>query len=144
MLLERVLFEKRKLETDRYDDENKWEKLFDDLEKAFPNAPFTVSCVDDMDELEQTFPPAKEIKIYDHRFLCNDIALKDGRNHHQTIVRQKNNKPITIRQVIKAMINDEHYHDDVVKSDPHRFLEGFARLTNKGDNLDQYILVWGS
>ena len=130
MFRDRVLFKKRKIETDRQVDTGEWDKLFDDLDEAFPNSPFIVSCVDEISELDHFFDE-EEIRVIDDRNM---------RNIHETVVRQKNNKPITLRQVIKVMLNDEHYHKDTVKNDPHRFLDGFTRLTVKGEKLNQYIL----
>ena len=33
--------------------------------------------------------------------------------------------PITLRQILKAMIDNEHYNNEIVKGDFHDSLEGF-------------------
>ena len=51
------------------------------------------------------------------------------------------NEYITVRQIINAMIDDAHYHDEFVKHDPHCFLESF----DKSNNLSiQFSCFFGS
>ena len=106
----------------------------EDLEEEFPIAPFDISCIEDMDELDETFTNEKEIAIYDDRaagWFYDNVASASMRVSflNYTIVKQIDDEPITLRQVIEAMIEDKHYHNDYAAADPHHFLEGFSKHT---------------
>ena len=47
--------------------------------------------------------------------------------NNYTKVTASNGTSITYKDVIEAMINDQHYHSDIVRDDPHNFLEGFDK-----------------
>jgi hypothetical protein len=82
------------------------------------------------------FSEESVIFIYDDRANSNnfyysglsDNELAQFKNY--TMVRAKNDEPITYRQVIQAIIDDPHYRNDIVASDNHRFLEGFDKSNN--------------
>ena len=111
-------------------------QLEEQLREIFPNCPFSIDFLKHIDELDEVFSDESVVFIYDNRISkhnyyysnLSDDELAELKNY--TIVKAKNNEPITYRQVIQAMIDDPHYHDDIVASDDHRFLEGFDKSTN--------------
>ena len=113
-----------------------YSRLWDQLREIFPNCPFSIDCIKNLDELDAVFSEEPVIFIYDDRARsCNyyyhgfsESELAHMRNY--TTVRARNNEPITYRQVIQAMIDDPHYHNDIVASDDHHFLEGFDKSPN--------------
>ena len=126
-------------------DVEKWQQLGKDIEKIFPRAPFSISCVDDIAELDETFTDEQVILILDDRCLgyyFDDINPEERTKYfHYTVVKQNNNQPITLKDVIQALIDDTHYWDEFVMSDPHCFLEMFDK--SKRSNI-QYTMFWGS
>ena len=60
---------------------------------------------------------------------------------HYTVIKQIDNAPITLRQVLATMINDNHYHNDLITNDPHNFLGGFRK--HKLYTI-LYSTLWGS
>ena len=118
-----------------------------ELEQQFPNCPFEISCVHELSKLDEVFTLEPVIFIYDDRASPNNYYYSEMSDRerskyvHYLKVEQKRNKPITLRQVIEAMANDAHYHDEVVMSDPHRFLESFDKCNKTGI---QWSCFWGS
>lgn len=126
-------------------DELKYNKLFKDLDEIFPNCPFSISCIDDIMELDEVFTKEKIIIIKDDRasqwnYYYSNID-KNELSHYVNylVVKQKNNKPITLRQVLTEMSNSLHYNDDIISGDFHNFLEGFNKTTDI-----QYVASFGS
>ena len=58
-----------------------------------------------------------------------------------TKVTASNNKYVTCKDAMDSMINDPHYHNEILMQDPHRFLEGFIK--SKTSHI-QYSIIWGS
>ena len=44
-----------------------YENMFEELDKQFPNCPFIISCIDNLDELDEIFTYEPVIFIYDGR-----------------------------------------------------------------------------
>lgn len=126
-------------------DELKYNKLFKDLDEIFPNCPFSISCIDDIMELDEVFTKEKIIIIKDDRashwnYYYSNIDKNELSQYvNYLVVKQKNNKPITLRQVLTEMSNSLHYNDDIISGDFHNFLEGFNKTTDI-----QYVASFGS
>jgi len=119
-------------------DESTHEQLEKALALQFPKCPFHIACVDDLDELEYTFCDELVILIFDdrlnerykHQFNEMSTSLKN-RLRNYTVVKSMNNKPITVRQVLNAMIRDKHYHSRIVEKHVRNYyLEKFIRHPN--------------
>lgn len=113
------------------DDSKDYEMLFNALYHEFPHCPFSISCIRDINELDAPFTTERTIFIFDGR-ASPDNYYYDGIPdsflnlcRHFLKVESLNNNPITLRQVIQTMTDDEHYNNDIVRGDPHIFLEGF-------------------
>ena len=126
-------------------DELKYNKLYKDLDEIFPNCPFSISCIDDIMELDEVFTKEKTIIIKDNRasqwnYYYSNIDKNELSQYvNYLVVKQKNNKPITLRQVLTEMSNSVHYNDDIISEDFHNFLEGFDKTTDI-----QYVACFGS
>ena len=126
-------------------DELKYNKLYKDLDEIFPNCPFSISCIDDIMELDEVFTKEKTIIIKDNRasqwnYYYSNIDKNELSQYvNYLVVKQKNNKPITLRQVLTEMSNSVHYNDDIISEDFHNFLEGFDKTTDI-----QYVAYFGS
>ena len=113
--------------------ETEYDELIEQLDKIFPNAPFSISCFDSIDELHDVFSEEKIFFIYDNRanpdyYYYSELTegeLMQFNNY--TKVTAPNGTSITFKDVIEAMINDQHYHSDIFRDDPHNFLEGFDK-----------------
>ena len=129
-------------------DEKNYEKLYEELDETFPKTPFSISCVDYLHELDEVFTEQNTIIIVDDRAKSWHVwneTFNDVQNIHEyinyTVVKKVNEQPITMRQVIQAMIDDKHYWNEVVQRDCHVFLEGF----DKRDRSEiEYVAYFGS
>ncbi len=114
------------------------DEIWDELDKLFPNCPFDISCIKYIRELNDVFTTEPVIFIHDDRaspynsYYDKMSQRERSRYVHYLKIERINNRPITLRQVIEAMVNDAHYHEEVVMTDPHRFLEGFDKCSKTG------------
>ena len=126
-------------------DEEKYEKLTNDLDEIFPNCPFNISCIEDIKELDETFTEEKTIIIKDDRASETNYYYSEFNKNQLVqyvdylVIKQKDNKPITLRQILTEMSNSPHYNDEVVIGDDHRFLEFFEQNTDI-----EYTMFFGS
>jgi hypothetical protein len=127
--------------------EEEFEQLTAYVQLAFPNCPLSIECIDEIEELDITFTEERVIIIKDDRanhwkFWFDDITEQEAAEHiNYTVVKASYNGNITVRTIIHAMINDKHYHNDLVLQDSHQFLEGF----DKSSNSDiEYTCFFGS
>jgi len=126
-------------------DEEKYEKLCKDLDEIFPNCPFTISCIEDIKELDETFTEEKTIIIKDDRASETNYYYSEFNKNQLAqyvdylVIKQKDDKPITLRQILTEMSNSPHYNDEVVIGDDHRFLEFFEQNTDI-----EYTMFFGS
>ena len=120
-----------------------YDRLYDELDTIFPRCPFVISCVDTIDELDKVFINEKVIFIYDNRPLYNYYydGVENPQQYHNYTLIIATGEYITLRDIIDGMINDSHYHQNMVKHDPHRFLEGFDKSSKS--NI-QYTASFGS
>jgi len=127
--------------------EVEFEQLTTDIELAFPNCPFAISCINNIEELDITFTKERVIIIKDDRskywkYWNEDITEQEAAEHiNYTVVKASYNGNITVRTIIHAMINDKHYHNDLVLQDSHHFLESFTK-SSKSDI--EYTCFFGS
>ena len=54
-------------------DEAEYDELIEQLDKIFPNAPFSISCFDSSDEIHDVFSEEKICVIYENRAHPDDI-----------------------------------------------------------------------
>ena len=104
------------------------EKYFKRMEKEFPNYPFNVSLGgEELCLLDEPFTDEKTIIIYDDRmdsYFYNDVDERTKKKYRYKLkVSSINNKPITLRQILKTMAESNHYNDPFVTQDNHHFLE---------------------
>ena len=127
--------------------EVEFEQLTTDIELAFPNCPFNISCINKIEELDITFAEERIIIIKDDRskywkYWDDDISEQEAAEHiNYTVVKAPYNGNITLRTIFQAMINDKHYHNDLVLQDNHHFLESFTK-SSKSDI--EYTCFFGS
>ena len=126
---------------------DEYEQLVDKLEQEFPGCPFVISCINNIDKLDDVFSLERTIFIYDDRadehnyYYQNLTQVERNEYNHFLKIERINDQPITMRQVLKAMSDEPHYSREVVMYDPHRFLESFE--LSKHSNI-QYSMFWGS
>ena len=118
--------------------------MFEELDKQFPNCPFIISCIDNLDELDEIFTYEPVIFIYDgrvneHNYYYENTVSLSKYSHYLKVEMKQKNEHITLRQIINAMIDDAHYHNEFVKHDPHRFLESFDKSNNLSIQLSCFF-----
>ena len=120
-----------------------------DLWRQFPNCPFEIDCLKEVDwnrEMDRMFVRRKCVAIFDDRadgWYYDDVPDKD-KYYHYTVVDAERGRYITLRDILKAMIADPHYHDNIVRGDCHRFLESFDRREEPYKRYECYTCFWGS
>ena len=129
------------------------------LERQFPNCPFHISCFRCFCVLDRMFVRKKTVIIYDDRaaydwyFDEEDTvwemrSLNRSRSSylHYTVVHSPTWRYITMRDILRAMSADPHYSEDIVRDNPHRFLEGFARMEDNDEVYKHpcFSCSWGS
>ena len=121
--------------------------LTSDIDRQFPDAPFSISCVRRIEELDEKFTDERVIFIRDDRaspanyYYDNIPGVELHKFNNFTKVEASNAEYITIRDILLHLINDKHYHDEVVVGDPHGFLDGFQQSQK---SKIQYSIIWGS
>ena len=126
-------------------DETKYNKLHKDLDTIFPNVPFSISCINDIKELDEVFTKDKDIIIKDNRanesnyYYSNLNKNELAQYVDYLIIKQKDDVPITLRQILTEMSNSLHYNKSIIVEDFHQFLEGFEKTTDV-----EYIACFGS
>ena len=109
---------------DNNDGSKDWDKLFEEIDQEFPRTPFDISCIKNIHELDDEFSSENAVIIVDDRakyWYCFGIkGFEDNRDVSEyinyTVVRKIGDEPITMRQVLQAMIDDKHFWDEVVQS----------------------------
>ena len=99
----------------------------------FPDCPFNHDF-NNSDKLDTKFTDEVFILIYDDRLTYIDsnfykmTELEKNTSRHYTFVQAKNNKPITLRQILNRMIKDTHYSSrKIQKLFSHYYLEKFEQ-----------------
>ena len=123
----------------------KYVKLYSQIYDQFIGCPFDISCIDKIEELDNIFTNEKMIWIRDNRININNnyyssYSNKDiDYNTHFLQIKKIDNNPITLRQILKQMSICDHYNNDIIKKDPHHFLELF-----RYNGLNIYTTIFGS
>ena len=126
-------------------DDETLEKLWNDLDNIFPDCPFNIACIEDINELDKIFSEEKTIIIKDDRaniynYYYSNLDKNDLPKYNDyLVVKQKDDKPITLRQVLTEMYKSSHYNNEIISQDDHRFLEKFEKKTDI-----EYTIFWGS
>ena len=120
-----------------YLDSDTYEELNNLIDIEFPNAPFSISLeMNEIKKLDHPFTSLDKIIILDGRISNSNYYYADvyenilNELNDELVVKSIDNNPITLRQVLNAMINDTHYNKAVICRDDHRFLEGFESTEN--------------
>jgi len=122
-----------------------YEQLFNNIEEEFKNVslPFSISCIENIEELNKVFSHEDVILIKDDRSLSYvfDNLTDAERNElvNYTRVFKGNKNFISLKDVILAMSDDLHYINEYIIQDNHCFLEGF----DKNSEI-QYTAFFGS
>ena len=117
--------------------ELEYEELQTELNKQFPNSPFDIACIENLNELDKPFTHHTGIIIKDDRASPNNYYYSNLTENERTQyinylgISQIDNKPITLRQILNKMILSPHYNKDIVKNDFRCILEGFD-ISNNG------------
>jgi hypothetical protein len=125
--------------------DTQFEKLYKELNDIFPNSPFSICCINNIKELDKVFTRKKTIIIKDDRASKSNYYYSNLNNNElgkyidYLVVKQKENNPITLRQIITEMSNSSHYNNNIIMGDFHIFLEGFKKTTDI-----QYVANFGS
>ena len=127
-------------------DEEDYEKLTEELNLQFPDAPFTVDFffknVNDLCELDEPFTSEPFIFICDGRihkynyYYSNCTEEEINELYDYLLIKSESiEKPITLRQILNEMIKSPHYNDECIRGDDHHFLVG---LEKRNENSIQY------
>lgn len=117
-------------------DETKYTKLLEELDSIFPNCPFSIECINQIAELDEIFTEKKDIIIKDDRaneynyYYSNVNKNELAQYVDYLVIKEKNDTPITLRQILTEMSNSPHYNSDIIIGDDHRFLERFYKKTD--------------
>jgi hypothetical protein len=121
----------------RYNDDDEidsdvYEELNNLINIEFPNSPFNICLTfNRLKKLEEPFTSLHKIIIIDGRisdlnpYYSGVYESELIKLHHELVIESIDNKPITLRQVLTAMITSKHYNMSVILRDSHRFLEAF-------------------
>jgi hypothetical protein len=112
-------------------DEKEYDLLCDTINNIFPDSPFIIDNINNIEELDKTFTEKNGIIIMDGRIDKNNYYYSDLTDNEISEyidylgISKIDNQPITLRQVLNKMIASQHYNNEIVKNDDHIFLEGF-------------------
>jgi hypothetical protein len=131
-------------DADSFDEED-YEKLREELNLQFPDAPFTVDFFTkfkDLWGLDEPFTSEPFIFICDDRinkynyYYSNCTEEEINELHDYLLIKSESiEKPITLRQILNEMIKSPHYNDECVRGDDHHNLVGFDK---RNENSIQY------
>lgn len=122
-----------------------YDYIHEELNKLHPNIPFSISCVDFLEDLYKPFTDEKTIIIKDDRASESNYYYgefkKDDLSKYidYLVIHQKDGNKITLSQILEEMGKSEHYNKEIIKDDPHCFLEGFDKNTEI-----EYVASFGS
>jgi hypothetical protein len=112
---------------------------FKAIDDRFPNAKFTVSCFDSIDEIENKVLTDDDVIIYQDCYLEEDKKLYDS-----FIINKRNDK----EHIYYCDVIDELIRNDFVRNDcDHRYLENireFNRDKRNVNSIKTFCSFWGS
>ena len=113
-------------------EEEAYEELHAEINRQFPNSPFHIDCITQIEELDEPFTQQAGIIIKDdraneHNYYYDNLTPLERSEYinYMGISKIDEDTPITLRQILKAMIDNEHYNNEIVKQDWHSILESF-------------------
>ena len=110
--------------------EEEYEQLQTEIIRQFPNSPFDIECIKNIKELDEAITQLTGIIIKDerateHNYYYHEYPAEERNKFINYLGITRTNNPITLRQIINAMISSSHYNNDIVKNDDHSILEFF-------------------
>jgi len=113
---------------------DEWNRIHEQQDKDFPNLPLSISLPYDtleeyIEAMDRPFTNEKTIIVKDDRAadrmfeweLIPENEIAQYINY--TVIKQIEDKPITLRQIFTEMSRDPHYHRARVISQNHIFIE---------------------
>ena len=115
------------------------------LKNEFPDCPFNLDCFNDVNMLDYKFTDEVFMLVYDDRLnyvnsnFENMSEIEKINLRHYTLIQAKNNNPITLRQIINAMIKQRYYSSQKIqKLFGHYYLEKFEQRSQR-----TWEVCWG-
>jgi hypothetical protein len=112
---------------------------FKAIDDRFPNAKFTVSCFDSIDEIENKVLTDDDVIIYQDCYLDEGKKLNDS-----FIINKRNDK----KHIYYCDVIDELIRNDFVRNDcDHRYLENIREFNidkRNGNSIKTFCSFWGS
>lgn len=131
-----------------------YDEYFDIVDKEFPSCPFNVSLgYKTLLRLDEPFceDDPEMIIIRDTRVLRDTFGFyknvkddEDVADCEMDIYKHQDDCPITLRQVIIEMSTSNHYDNEYVIQDDHRFLEAFSFIEKDEFDTPVYSPWFGS
>ena len=116
-----------------------------ELKDEFPDCPFNLDCFNDVNTLDYKFTDEVFMLVYDDRLnyvnsnFENMTEIEKINLRHYTLIQAKNNNPITLRQIINAMIKQRYYSSQKIqKLFGHYYLEKFEQRSQR-----TWEVCWG-
>ena len=115
------------------------------LKDEFPDCPFNLDCFNDVNTLDYKFTDEVFMLVYDDRLnyvnsnFENMTEIEKINLRHYTLIQVKDNNPITLRQIINAMIKQRYYSSQKIqKLFGHYYLEKFEQRSQR-----TWEVCWG-
>ena len=135
-----------KEETKKMNEEIIARKLKCQFEEIFQKGPFNIILkINNIKKIDRALTQQHNIYIYDNRICKNNELYKNMSplelESYRTRINVKRNgrRCITIRNVLNAMLKDEHYNNEYVKLDKHNNLMTLIDIT---DDLTYFIAIF--
>ena len=116
-----------------------------ELKDEFPDCPFNLDCFNDVNMLDYKFTDEVFMLVYDDRLnyvnsnFENMTEIEKINLRHYTLIQVKDNNPITLRQIINAMIKQRYYSSQKIqKLFGHYYLEKFEQRSQR-----TWEVCWG-
>lgn len=116
-----------------------------ELKDEFPDCPFNLDCFNDVNTLDYKFTDEVFMLVYDDRLnyvnsnFENMTEIEKINLRHYTLIQVKDNNPITLRQIINAMIKQRYYSSQKIqKLFGHYYLEKFEQRSQR-----TWEVCWG-
>ena len=121
-------------------------KLSYQYKEQFYKAPFNITIkLNHIKQLDKAFTSQYNIYIYDSRIRQSNLLYKNMSsielNNYRTIIniKRESRRCLTVRDILNAMIQNEHYNNEYVKQDKHNNLMTLIDIT---DDLKYFIAIF--
>ena len=128
-----------------FEDEEFYEMLLEEVDNLYPDAPFSIACLDTLADLDDIVSDQPVIIIHDDRatrskYYYGDFPDEDlaGFNNYTRVYSKHG--AIRVRDILDALVADPHFHKEPVVFDPHNSLEGFE--TSSSSKIKLSIVWW--